>query len=299
MTYSISVLSAVRNEAEHIDDMMSSVLSETGIDIELIFADDGSSDRTVDLIQRRAKLDNRIKLVGDGKHRGKVESFNLAFSYSNNDVICLLAGDDRFPAQALRHRTHLLQDAVNSGQSASLWGKLRTFSDDPSQDGLLIPRGSSVSRSGASITMTRLLANRIFPIPGMLPNEDGWLSFLGQQFSQVEILSPKVFAEYRIHPGNSNPRGKPFEQFSKSMDYRNRFWNVILREVDGLSVEARLHATQMAMLERSRRSGNLLQIATIPRISFIDRIAHLSMATPILYNWRQRLFRFTAGIRER
>ena len=60
---SVSVLVPARNEAAAIDGLMETVLASRGVDLELLILDDESTDGTAALVERRASVDPRVRLV--------------------------------------------------------------------------------------------------------------------------------------------------------------------------------------------------------------------------------------------
>ncbi|MCK5655801.1 MAG: glycosyltransferase, partial [Candidatus Aureabacteria bacterium] len=55
---SISIIIPVLNEENHISPCLNSILSQTRRHIEVIVVDNGSTDRTVELVEKFAKMDN-------------------------------------------------------------------------------------------------------------------------------------------------------------------------------------------------------------------------------------------------
>jgi hypothetical protein len=62
----VSVLVPARNESEAIGRLMDDVLASKDVDLELLILDDNSNDGTADLVERRAAVDPRVRLVRGG-----------------------------------------------------------------------------------------------------------------------------------------------------------------------------------------------------------------------------------------
>ncbi|HIA49310.1 MAG TPA: glycosyltransferase, partial [Acidobacteria bacterium] len=63
----VSVIMAVHNAEDTLKESLASVLGQTFADFEVIIIDDGSSDRTGDLLQQVAAQDSRVKVFTQGQ----------------------------------------------------------------------------------------------------------------------------------------------------------------------------------------------------------------------------------------
>jgi glycosyltransferase involved in cell wall biosynthesis len=293
----VSILSAVHNEADFVEEMIESVRSQSHEDWELVFVDDGSTDETVSVIQRWAGADHRIRLAGHGSKIGKVGAFNTAFRASTGDVVVLLAGDDTLPPDSLRVRVDALA-ATPAGTPAVAFFKIRWFSEDPRFDGIVHPRGDRGNRSGGSITMNRALADRVFPIHESLVAEDIWLGEAAEDIAEHVIDVPHIVLNGRIHARNSHPRSQPFDVFNESMHRRHRAWQA-LADHEGLDLSQVTRARLAALweAERRRHAGRTTAVLQAPGLPVVSRLALASMSGPRLYALRRRFYRLFSGWR--
>ena len=89
----ISVIIPCYNVEKYIKDTINSVLSQTYKDYELILINDGSTDKTLNILEEMHKIDNRIKIFNQ-KNKGVSEARNLGISLANGEFIYFLDGDD-------------------------------------------------------------------------------------------------------------------------------------------------------------------------------------------------------------
>ena len=89
-----SVIVATLNEAANIDHVMDIALSDQAV-IELIIADGGSNDKTVDKIHARAATDDRVKLIHN-PDRGQAAGLNRAASLATGTLLTRLDGHTRY-----------------------------------------------------------------------------------------------------------------------------------------------------------------------------------------------------------
>jgi glycosyltransferase involved in cell wall biosynthesis len=101
----ISVLIPARNEEISIAEAIASVLASRGVDLELIVLDDGSTDRTAEIVRAAAKADPRVRLktappLPEGWN-GKQHACWVLASLAAHDVFCYLDADVRVGSEAI------------------------------------------------------------------------------------------------------------------------------------------------------------------------------------------------------
>jgi len=96
MLLSISVVVPIYNEEENVPlmyDALNRVLSETDRDYELIFVDDGSTDRSLPELERLAAEDRTVKIVQFRGNFGQSAAMGAGIQYAGKDVIITMDGD--------------------------------------------------------------------------------------------------------------------------------------------------------------------------------------------------------------
>ena len=88
----VSVIMPVYNTEQYISESVQSILSQTFKEFEFIIIDDGSTDRSVEIIQSFG--DSRIMLLQNEKNLGITESLNKAFKIAKGNFICRMDSDD-------------------------------------------------------------------------------------------------------------------------------------------------------------------------------------------------------------
>jgi glycosyltransferase involved in cell wall biosynthesis len=295
----ISLLSPVHNEAAHLGQMLESVQAQSHQDWEMLLVDDRSADSTYSLMMEAARHDSRIVIVSRGSACGKVAAFNRAYMASHGDVIALLAGDDILPPDSLARRAAAF-DGIDITDRVVAFFKLRTFSDDFRYDGMVLPRGNASSRSGGSITMSRSLADIVFPIDEALRSEDIWLGHAAADLASTVIERPDVVLLYRIHPGNSHVRGQSFQAMNEFINTRHQSYRALLdHERLGMSQSTRTRLERLWRAEQSRYAGRTFDILFRSQLPTIDRLAIAAQSKRSIYLARSRFYRVFSGLRGR
>lgn len=89
----ISVLLCVYNGEAYIEEALTSLIMQTYRNIEIIVCDDGSDDRTCDIVSAFVKKDERIKLFTK-ENTGLTKSLNYAIKLAKGDWIARQDADD-------------------------------------------------------------------------------------------------------------------------------------------------------------------------------------------------------------
>ncbi len=92
----VSVVIPLHNEEESIEDMykaLNSVMEAEYSDYELIFIDDGSTDRTLDILEPFEQKDPKVRLLRFRRNFGKAAAWAAGFDHAKGDVIVTIDGD--------------------------------------------------------------------------------------------------------------------------------------------------------------------------------------------------------------
>lgn len=104
----ISVIIPIFNDQEFLETSLNSVLSQTYTDLEVICVDDGSTDTSLQIAKKIAKLDSRLKIFS--KNNGGVSSArNFGLKFARGEFIFFMDGDDTLPPAALKTLLFLIK----------------------------------------------------------------------------------------------------------------------------------------------------------------------------------------------
>lgn len=93
-TSKVSVVIVVYNGEKHIERSVRSILGQTFTDFELVIVNDGSTDRTVDIVNSMAREDQRINLISNAKNEGLIVTRNKGLENASGEYIAILDSDD-------------------------------------------------------------------------------------------------------------------------------------------------------------------------------------------------------------
>jgi len=258
----VSILVPVWNEEKHIEESVGSVLKQTHTDFELFLIDDGSEDDTFSIIQRLAASDSRIKPLRNPK-KGKVAAINHAFEISAGDLFVYFAGDDIMPPDSIEKRVHFFQANQQSPSEPRVgYGQLQMMSEDKAFDGQrLPPKGDKGTVSGGTIIFNRKFAEKMYPVPEILPNEDTWARLCAEHFSPRFVHVPHISLFYRIHGGNSHNRYVAFSEMNEFLHKRYIAFDLFLKRFKAdLNESEQTRLQTKVRMEECRYRGQFVSI---------------------------------------
>lgn len=121
MSDKVSVIMAVYNCAATVEKALDSILAQTHQDWVMIICDDGSTDRTTEILERyRAQYPDRFILLRNEENRKLPYSLNRCLTQVKTEFVARMDGDDwstpdRFEKQVAFLRAHPEYDLVGTG----------------------------------------------------------------------------------------------------------------------------------------------------------------------------------------
>lgn len=100
MNPKVSVIIPAYNLEQYIEETLNSVLQQSEGNIEIICINDGSEDRTKEILLSCAQIDNRITLI-DQMNKGQSTARNAAINIAKGEFIIFLDGDDLLEKDAV------------------------------------------------------------------------------------------------------------------------------------------------------------------------------------------------------
>jgi glycosyltransferase involved in cell wall biosynthesis len=89
----LSVIMSCYNAEKFVDDAIRSILNQTYKNIEFIIINDGSNDKTLDIISNYSIIDDRI-IVINHSNKGLTKSLNIGINKATGDFIARMDADD-------------------------------------------------------------------------------------------------------------------------------------------------------------------------------------------------------------
>lgn len=109
MSLKLSIIIPAYNVEKYIERSINSVSNQTEKEIEIIVINDGSTDKTKEIIEELQKKDKRIILVNK-KNGGLSSARNIGIDLAKGKYICHLDGDDWIEARAYEKMLNLAEE---------------------------------------------------------------------------------------------------------------------------------------------------------------------------------------------
>ncbi len=122
----VSVVIANFNGAAYLAEAVRSAQQQTLHDIEIIVADDGSTDESIGIVSRLIAEDARIRLLEHGQNRGPAAARNRALAAANGEWIAVMDSDDLMHPERL---SRLIEAARSDGAELAADNVLEFFED--------------------------------------------------------------------------------------------------------------------------------------------------------------------------
>ena len=101
MTPLVSVIVAVQNVEDYLDDCLTSLLNQTFTDMEIICVNDGSTDNSLNILNGYASKDDRIKVFSK-ENGGPGPARNYGLDHACGEYVFFLDSDDWLDLNAIK-----------------------------------------------------------------------------------------------------------------------------------------------------------------------------------------------------
>ncbi len=204
----ISIAMATYNGERYLPEMLDSLAAQTRLPDELVVRDDGSSDRTLDVVRDFAdRAGFPVRVLPGGDRLGYAQNFVTVSRACTGDLLFFADQDDAWRPEKLE----TVARAATGNEPLALFHDFSLERADgeeiaPSFYGVLGERGfgPSVALKGCSIAVTRgFIETWDWPAPESKVSHDFWVALLSTAFGQRRILDD-VLIDHRLHEANTS-----------------------------------------------------------------------------------------------
>jgi len=205
---SVSVAMTTFNGEKYVSEQIRSILAQLEPKDELIIADDGSTDNTLQILEQFATEEHRVNLLRSNGI-GIIKNYEKAISACTNDLIFLSDQDDVWTPDKVRvikayfereeNLTLIMSDLTVVNQALETvnesYMKMRNCST-----GILknIVKNGYV---GCALAFRSQLKEFVLPFPEGVPMHDQWLGILAEMFGKTKMVEEQLVL-YRRYEDN-------------------------------------------------------------------------------------------------
>jgi glycosyltransferase involved in cell wall biosynthesis len=205
MTPRVSVVTTVYNGEPYVDRAIPGILGQTFTDFEWIVVDDGSKDRTREILEEVASRDPRVRVFSPGR-LGITKAANFGVAQARGEYIARQDFDDRSYPERLRLQVELLDAHPEVGVVGAYFvlvdeNRNERYVRMPpiEHDAIVSALAKSIVYANTTATFRRVVWEQAGGYPEVADLEDQllWLKAakLGWRFATV----PEVVGEHFVH----------------------------------------------------------------------------------------------------
>jgi glycosyltransferase involved in cell wall biosynthesis len=210
----VTVLLDTFNHERFIETSILSVLQQDfpGVDTEILVVDDGSTDKTPEIVR---KFGSNLRLI-QKKNGGQASAFNVGISEARGEFIAFLDGDDWWAKNKLSRAMEYLAGQCEVGvlghgvfQVDSVLGQTTELLplesreiSFTSKEGAAFFRRMMCFFGTSRLVIRKDIARRVLPIPESIVIEaDEFLAIMGIAYSRALLITDPL-TYYRLHENN-------------------------------------------------------------------------------------------------
>jgi glycosyltransferase involved in cell wall biosynthesis len=283
---SVSVALCTFNGSRYLPEQLASIASQTRKPGELVVCDDGSSDRTVDILREFATTAGfPVRIHQNERNIGSTKNFEKAIGLCNGTYIALADQDDWWKPNKLEKLVQVLRDSSGGAvfsdgvimdensvpTSQTLWGQNR-FGDRDNKFNSQSGEGarSVLLRCNVVTGATLMFRSNLRGVLGPFPQEwvhDGWMAWMIVFHSRLIAFSEPLI-QYRTHRGQQVgiPGRSMIDRLRRAKATGMREYLELERQLEVLCEYAETHADVCSreMCHRLEEKRALLQFRAAP-----------------------------------
>jgi glycosyltransferase involved in cell wall biosynthesis len=314
----VSVVIPCYNYGRFLPRCVGSVLSQPGVDLEVIIVDDASPDGSVAVAREIAAGDPRVRVIANEVNKRHIATYNVGLSAATGDYVVLLSADDLLAPGALARACALMEAEPTM---AFVYGFCPDFTDEPpapkndvrswtvwpGDEWLtrVIGRGHNVVMCPEVVMRTSVFRDLGGYDPGLPHSADFYLWMAAATRGPVGRINGSDQAYYRVH-GNNMHLNEFAGVYTDMRERRKAFETLIAEEGSRLADAAGFEAVVRRALARDalvlvcraydRGDEAVLERAT-DFMEFAVETDAAVQGTPLWRSCRDRLDRHKNGLR--
>lgn len=207
----ISIIMATYNGDKYLSEQLDSIINQSITNWTLIVRDDGSTDDTLEILQRYEKRDSRIKVINDNKgNLGQLKNFNeLLEKAKDSDVVFFSDQDDVWYENKLEITLSAFEKM--KGPVKLVYTNFSLWKNSDSSLKLFYTKDSRIKFTnnlivqnwiyGCTMAISRELVDLSLNIPEEAINHDNWIANIANFFGEIEYLNSDTI-KHRLHENN-------------------------------------------------------------------------------------------------
>lgn len=202
-----SVAMATYNGEKYLEEQINSILINLTENDELVISDDGSTDKTLSIIKKYQKKDNRIKFF-EGPKLGVKQNFNNAIEKCKGKYIFLSDQDDVWKKDKINKILQIFKKekclvVIHNANivDSNLKMQKQTFFEFRNSGSGILKNIWKNTYIGCCMAFDSSLKDKILPIPNDIEMHDQWIGLIAEKYGK-SIFINECLIDYRRHDNN-------------------------------------------------------------------------------------------------
>lgn len=218
-TKSVAIVMATYNGELFIQKQLMSILDQSFDNFNIYISDDGSTDKTIEIIKDIAASDDRVHFLGVNCNPGVVRNFNRAFCETSEDIVFVSDQDDIWPDDRLdKMLTYYYENVIDHDVASLIYTDMilvdkngdviaksfyQELNIDPIYNTKLNYLTWRCTSYGCTMMVNRALLNKALPLPEdeFVTMHDNWLILCAANLGNVHFMNYGS-VNYRQHESN-------------------------------------------------------------------------------------------------
>lgn len=207
MPNKISVCMATYNGEKFIQVQMDSILKQLGPNDEVVVSDNGSKDKTLQILENYN--DSRIKILNFSARKGPIWNFENALKHASGDFIFLSDQDDIWESDKLARALPELQKNILTVCNCYIVDgdgnrkQQETFFEMKHSGSGFVKNLISNTFLGCCLGFKKELLPKILPFPENIPMHDWWIGLCAEFSGPIHFIEVPGIS-YRRHGDNAS-----------------------------------------------------------------------------------------------
>lgn len=233
---SVSVIIPTYNVEVYIEEALRSILEQTVAPLEIICVDDGSTDRTVEIMHTlMEEFPGRINLLINETNRGATYTRNRGLAVARGEYVQFFDADDLMLPRKLEHQMTVISRSrprphifVGSNYKLYINGVKRPFIHQPKDPWCALMEASLGATSSNIFSREKLIEANGWS-EALKSSQEYDLMFRMLKVGAVVHYDQQILSVHRERQSGSITKANPTENWKRFIDLRNRAYN-FLRE---------------------------------------------------------------------
>lgn len=202
----VSVCMITYNGERFVKDQIMSILNQLSGSDELIISDDGSVDRTIEVIQNIG--DSRIKLLQGNKFRNPTFNMENALKYAAGDIIIMSDQDDIWLDNKvevikgyMKDFDYVVSDCFITDGELNIIHKTRFIPEANIATNKYLALFKPTPYQGSCAAFNSKVLKKALPFPKYIQSHDRWIGYIASFFFKHKLI-PERLIYYRRHDNN-------------------------------------------------------------------------------------------------